>query len=157
VPDAEGAVGRLVGARLEDGAAPGAAAEAPAGRGGRVLGPDADVALDAERADEVRVDGRREPLELQGERAQNWSAVSTRRNCFANAYACSRNGSNCCLSPPMAYFYDFAAVGAPGVAEPPRAVPVAVEDADLAVDGTGGAAVAVGVDEIDNLGHIVCT
>ena len=34
----------------------------------------------------------------------------------------------------------------PGVAEAPGAVPVAVEDADLAVDGAGRAAVAVGVE-----------
>lgn len=34
----------------------------------------------------------------------------------------------------------------PSIAQAPGAVLVAVEDADLAIDGTGGAAVAVGVE-----------
>ena len=64
VLDAEGPVRRLGRARVEGRAATGAAAEPATGCGGGVLGPEAEAALDAEGGYEVRIDGRREPLEL---------------------------------------------------------------------------------------------
>lgn len=52
------------------------------------------------------------------------------------------------------YLEDLTAVGVPSVAEAPCAVAMAVEDADLAVDGAGCAAVAVGV-ECDGLDEVL--
>jgi hypothetical protein len=65
VLDAEGAVGRLGGARVEGGTAAGAVAEATTGGGGGVFGPETEAAFDAEGGYEIWVDGGWEPLKLR--------------------------------------------------------------------------------------------
>jgi hypothetical protein len=55
--------------------------------------------------------------------------------------------------PRGTHLEDLAAMGAPIVAQAPDAILVAVEDPDLAIDGAGRAAVAIGI-ECDSLDEV---
>lgn len=112
----------------------GAVAEAPAWRGRGVFGPEFEAAFDAEGGEEVGVDGGGEPLELLSVVLALWCG-----NWVAGTGA---------------YLENLASVCSPVVAVPPDAVLVAVEDADLSVDRSCRAPVAIGV-EGDGLNQVL--